>query len=163
MHPTYRYTVTCCLALLLLACSSPQKNKATDAPEKTATPTPLTDADVVGVWRNLSMSITWPNDSVLDVPEGQWEEKLGIKPIVSTFKVDGTLVSEYSFLDNSEARRASGTWKLKGDSLYLTMEDNMTTAYYMTIEGNIGQFTGYLDWDQDGQPRELYHGKQVKE
>ncbi len=118
--------------------------------------------DIIGTWSNLSMKITYlDSDSIFDVPEGRWEEILKIKPILTTYSKDSTFISEYFKLDGSPLFTSEGTWFLKQDSLYLESEGTLT-AYRFTMEDDIGQFVGILDWDSDGSENEHYLGRQKK-
>jgi len=125
---------------------------------------------MVGKWQNLSMSLTLlDKDSAFEVPEGKWEETLSIKPIVTTFYKDGTFKAAYFSLRGTLLFSTKGTWKVDNDSLFLTTindpkypDDKVTTAYKITINGNVGTFEGLIDWDEDGNNNELYFGKQEK-
>ncbi|AOW20421.1 hypothetical protein LPB138_06925 [Urechidicola croceus] len=108
------------------------------------------------------MKITFSNDSIYDVPEGKWEQILKIKPIKTTYNIDKTYHSEYRDLDNKVVHTSAGRWEIKGDSIFLT-SDNITTSYYFKYKNKTAEFTGMLDWNQDGKPHELYYGKQKKE
>lgn len=121
---------------------------------------------ILGQWYNESLKVELGAldgraDSVFNVPKGEWEAILGIKPILTTYKDDGTYSSEYIGLDDVPLQTSEGQWEVKGDSLYLT-EQGQTTAYFFDwLEGK-ASFSGYLDWDNDGLEDDLYFGVQVK-
>ncbi len=122
----------------------------------------VASGDVIGTWRNLSMNITYrEKDSVFAVPEGQWEEILRIKPIVTTYSSDYKYLSQYYSLEDSLLFSTQGTWELLADTLFLTT-NGATTGYHFSLDGNVGEFNGILDWDEDGQANEQYTGRQVK-
>ena len=86
---------------------------------------------------------------------------LGIQPILTTYTPDGKYTSVYTDLEDVVAFETLGTWKIKDDSLYLT-ENNVTTTYKFEWMDGKAAFTGFLDWDEDGLPDDLYSGIQVK-
>lgn len=139
--------------ILLIACSSGTEEKQA-AELKTA------NEAIIGEWRNLSMIVRMP-DSTVNVPEGKWEEVLGIKPIRTTFNENGTFVSEYRTLEDSVFMTSNGTWKIDGDTLAM-IERGSENKYYFTVDGDTVIFRGYLDWDQDGLPNDHYAGKQIR-
>ncbi len=100
-------------------------------------------------------------DSLFSVPKGQWEAILGIKPIRTTYALEGKYTSEYISLAGELLQSKEGQWELKGDSLFLT-EDNQTTAYFFDWREGKAAFIGYLDWDNDGHADDLYEGVQLK-
>lgn len=100
-------------------------------------------------------------DSVFNIPKGQWEAVLKIKPILTTYLEDGNYNSEYINLDGSPLQTSTGQWRVEGDSLYLT-EQGQTTAYFFEWQEGRATFKGYLDWDNDGASDDLYVGVQVK-
>lgn len=120
---------------------------------------------IIGEWYNQSMIVAInhgsPEETEFKVPIGNWEEILGIQPILTTYTADGNYTSVYTDLEDVVAFETQGTWDMKGDSLFLT-ESGSTTAYrFMWMDGK-GEFTGFLDWDEDGLPDDLYSGIQIK-
>lgn len=120
---------------------------------------------IIGEWYNESMIVAIDHgksgETEFKVPIGSWEEILGIKPILTTFTIEGSYTSVYTDLSGEVSMETLGTWSVKGDSLYLT-EDNITTAYKFTWMDGKAEFTGFLDWDNDGLPDDLYSGIQIK-
>ena len=120
-----------------------------------------------GEWRNLSMKVNIKSfknslkDSITEVPEGQWEAILKIMPIRTFFKEDGTFSSEYRNLSDSIVFTSSGTWTAIGDTLSMT-EAGGTSKYFTRIVNGKAEFTGYIDWDEDGKTDDLYFGIQKK-
>lgn len=100
-------------------------------------------------------------DSLFSVPKGQWEAVLGIKPIITTYTEDGKYTSDYISLEGDLLQSKEGQWQLKGDTLYLT-EDEQTTAYFFDWREGKAGFISYLDWDNNGKANDLYEGIQVK-
>ncbi len=72
------------------------------------------DKRFFGEWRNESMRVECAtyrgSDStfVIDVPAGQWEAKMKMQPIRTTYKADGSYVSEYRTLSDSISLRRIG-------------------------------------------------------
>jgi len=120
---------------------------------------------IIGEWYNESMIVTIdhgkPEETAFKVPIGSWEEILGIKPILTTYTSDGNYTSVYTDLSGEVSMETFGTWEVKGDSIYLT-ENDITTAYKFVWMDGKAEFTGFLDWDEDGLLDDLYSGIQIK-
>ena len=121
---------------------------------------------LLGEWYNESLrvdidALDGQVDSVFAVPAGSWEDILQIKPILTTYKADGTYESVYTRLDGSLLQKSSGQWAMRGDSLFLTSQ-GLTTGYHFEWQEGKGLFEGYLDWDTDGHPDDFYSGIQIK-
>jgi len=100
----------------------------------------------------------------MEADSSNWEQKLGIKPIRTHFKGDGTYYSEYLNLKDSVVRRPTGLWTLKGDSLTMTEQtpEKATYKFKLKIDKNIGTFSGTIDFEGDGKADDEYYGKQKK-
>lgn len=121
---------------------------------------------ILGQWYNESIKVELDAlngdvDSVFNVPKGQWEAILKIKPILTTYTQNGKYSSEYVELNGEPLQTSNGEWEVKGDSLYLT-ERGQTTAYFFDWQEGKASFSGYLDWDNDGLKDDLYYGVQIK-
>lgn len=119
---------------------------------------------LIGQWHNLEIEVVIKRekgDSVAVVPYGKWEEILKIKPIVTSFNPDSTFVSEYRSLDDEIMMTSYGTWFVKGDSLIMS-QDGTDNAYFTQIKNDTVSFSGYIDWDQDGEADDFYTGTQIK-
>ena len=151
MLPEIRYLTTIILICILTACNT--NERATGA--------------LIGSWSNIDLEVLVnqrdPVDSVykFEVLEGDWEQTLNIKPIVTEFRRDGSYHSEYRSLQDSLIREVEGVWKMDGDTLIL-VEDGTATRYHMEVSGEKVIFRGWLDWDQDGMQDDLYSGRQRK-
>ena len=148
-----KYLFSIFLFLMIGCTSSGEGEKSTEKLEDTS-------SKILGEWRNLSMIVRMP-DSTVNVPEGQWESVLGIKPIRTTFNENGSFISEYRTLEDSVFMTSNGTWQIEGDTLAMIERDN-ENKYYLSIDGDTAIFRGYLDWDQDGLPDDHYAGKQIR-
>jgi hypothetical protein len=120
---------------------------------------------LVGTWQNTSLDVTMAmpdgQDSLMHIEEGQWEEVLRIKPIVTRYTVDGKFVSDYYTPEGKSLGSELGDWEIRNDSLILK-STNYKWAYKVTFDGNKARFTSLLDWDQDGLADDLYDGWQEK-
>lgn len=154
------------ITAFIFSCDSNRKEAGEQAVEQgPETETATLKEGMLGEWRNVAMKVTIKgeqSDSVVDVPAGKWEEVLKIQPIRTVFNEDGSFTSEYRGLDNTIIMTSTGTWDVKGDTLEMTQEGS-TTYYVTSIEGDMAEFEGTLDWDEDGQADDLYWGRQQKQ
>ncbi len=125
---------------------------------------------LVGEWRNVSIKVeintvnSSDSSTVFKVNEENWVAKLGIKPIQTYFKEDGSYYSEYRTPSDSLVRRPSGTWTVDEDSLIVnqTRPEMVTYKCHTVVRKNLAEFTCLLDWDGDGKEDDLYFGVQRK-
>lgn len=127
------------------------------------------EKQIIGEWRNIALRIKRNiNDNVrpaiVEADSTNWETKLGIKPIRTHFKTDGSYYSEYFNRKDSLIRRASGTWSIKKDSLTMIqlLPDKGTEKVHLTIRNNVATFTGIIDFDGNGKLDDDYFGMQKK-
>ena len=156
---------------LLFSCSTGSPDAKLSSNESAGAASVTKDENLkqalIGEWLNVSMTINMKSvnssgqDSISEVPEGQWEAILGIKPIRTVFAEDGTFRSEYRNLSDSVVFISDGKWELHGDSLSMT-EAGSTNHYLTKVANGKAEFTGYIDWDQDGASDDLYFGVQKK-
>ncbi|MCG8385118.1 MAG: hypothetical protein MJA30_06225 [Cytophagales bacterium] len=154
-------TMTCCIVLVgfTTACNPQKAGESAINSQEEEVKTP----SLHGGWTNISMTVeikTEP-DTVIEVPVGKWEEILGIKPILTTFKTDSSFISEYRNLGDSLFMTSTGVWWVANDTVYME-EQGVLNAYHFKIHHDTVTFTGYIDWDQDGEPDDLYYGSQVR-
>jgi hypothetical protein len=124
---------------------------------------------LIGEWRNIALRIKrnikdQVKPAMVEADSTNWEAKLGIKPIRTHFKTDGSYYSEYFNLKDSLIRRTSGTWIVKNDSLTMTqlVPDKSTTKLHVSIRNNVATFTGIIDFDGNGKLDDDYFGMQRK-
>lgn len=145
---------TCIFLLLLMYSCSP-------APDKYEV--------LEGEWTNVSLVLEQKSvnnsdyDSVLRVEEGQWDSVLQMKPIRTTYLKNGTYTSRYYNLSDSLLFESEGKWHFRGDSLYLSTDEGTTAYLFKMLPGNRAGFVATLDWDDDGQPDDIYDSVQQKE
>ncbi len=121
--------------------------------------------DITGTWTNVSLLVTMKRfeqqDSILKAEEGEWEEVLKIKPIITTFNADSTYSSQYFTLEGQNFYTDLGNWWIRNDSLVMLNEQGEST-YHFEIKNNRVRFKAYLDWDQDGERDDHYDAVQIK-
>ncbi|MBS1977911.1 MAG: hypothetical protein JST46_11110 [Bacteroidetes bacterium] len=108
-----------------------------------------------GEWSNTYLHISLnKGDSVVnrDADSTNWEQVLGIKPIYTLFREDGTYRSEYRNLKDSVIRVAEGTWNVTGDTLAMSQSKPEASSYrmHMTLKEGKVIFEGNVDFDGDG-------------
>lgn len=158
------WAALCSGILLWVGCS---KNFITPA---TGTSRPV-DTRLFGEWRNESLHVEHQTyrgkdlNYVLDVPAGQWEEKMKIQPIRTNFRPDGNYTSEYRTLSDSLFLRREGTWTATGKRLTMRerFPDKKEYVNEYTIDGNRATFKSTLDFDGDGKSDDQYSGVQRKQ
>jgi hypothetical protein len=160
------------VALLLFACGTGQlKESAQNAKETTAENN--TVDGLVGKWVNSEIKVvanrTDPDEKkwevVVECHEGNWEEVTNMKPIITEFRADSSWESVYRNLNDSIFRIVSGNWYTVNDSLFMEQtapDSSVNSTYHYEFEENTALFKGFLDWDQDGKPDDLYEGMQKR-
>lgn len=137
------------ILLFLFSCSNSMSDK-------------ISENKLIGTWKNLSLEVKVADpDTIMSVPEGEWERILRIKPIRTVFSPDYTYVSTYRHLNDSIFMESRGAWILKGDSLMMVYHGD-STWYKVQFDGEVAEFTGYVDWDEDQLKDDLYFGRQQK-
>jgi len=124
---------------------------------------------LVGEWRNVYVKIIIKNTktgsvATMEADSTNWETRLGIKPIRTHFKGDGSYYSEYRNLKDSIIKRNDGTWFIKGDSLTMaqTLPTKSRLTLHISITGNKASFHGFIDFDGSGKLDDEYFGMQRK-
>ena len=124
----------------------------------------VTKEQFIGTWENLNISTTLrigDKDSLFVVNNGEWESKLGIKPIIAEFKEDGSFTSKYYSPEGNLVNEAGGRWGIRNDSLVLDY-DGFNFVYKVTFAADSARFQSLLDFDQDGEQDDLYDSWQRK-
>lgn len=126
---------------------------------------------VVGEWHNLSLKIRMntlnntDSTRVFEVDERNWEQKMGIRPIRTIYRPDGSYNSEHRNLKDSIIYNPAGRWIILGDTIIMTdtfPERGPAYKYHVRIKGDIAEFTGIEDCDRDGKNDDHYFGVQRK-
>lgn len=101
---------------------------------------------------------------VMMADTSNWESVLGIKPIRTFFLEDGTYHSDHYSLEDSLLFSAGGSWRMESDTLVMDEVTPAAASYRMkvVIENNLAEFSGLLDFDEDGHADDFYLGRQKK-
>ncbi|MDN5200065.1 hypothetical protein QQ008_01800 [Fulvivirgaceae bacterium BMA10] len=171
INPTIKIigSIIFCSTIIFLGCDTKKKDQQTQNMESASEASPSIDLKnrMIGKWVNVSLHVhmnSYNNsetDSTMLAEEGQWENILKIKPIETTYLENGTFRSVYIGLNDSIVGETSGQWEINEDSLILTI-DGIRIAYKTELNNNRTTFTGFLDFDSDGQSDDLYSGIQEK-
>lgn len=150
--------------IIISACDNKSSNEqpAVQEEEQSEEVVQNLEQELIGEWYNLTLDlvIKADPDSTLHVPDGKWEEIMGMKPIRTTYKGDGTFESVYTSLEGEPLGVSSGTWSLDGAILTM-IEHNSENKYDLSIQDGVATFTSELDWDMDGV-LDQYSGTQQK-
>ncbi|MEM9886551.1 MAG: hypothetical protein AAF849_11720 [Bacteroidota bacterium] len=148
--------------LLLLACQT----ETTVESEAESEPLSLQRSDLIGVWEQTSLKVTFNQalgipDSlrVFEVKEENWEEVLFVKPVRSYFMSDSTYRQDFLDVNNNVYDTQRGLWNIIGDTLML-ISPNASYTYEIRIENGTSQYVGLLDWDGDGMEDDEYQATQ---
>jgi hypothetical protein len=126
---------------------------------------------LTGQWRNVYIRIdissyrNTDSSKVFEVNEQNWEQVMGIRPVRTYYWSDGTYNSEHLNLKDSVFYNPAGRWKLDGDSLFMndTFPDRRNKySYRVAVNGNMAEFWGLEDSDNDGKKDDRYYGTQRK-
>lgn len=103
-------------------------------------------------------------DSVFEANASNWADVIGIKPIITHFRPDGTYNSEHYSKKDSLFYNPYGKWQIVGDSLIMndTNGGNTRYAYRAEVKNDTAYFWGMEDFDQDGKVDDKYYGTQIR-
>lgn len=161
----------------MLACSN-STEKVSDEKESEVIESPEDNSEnleeqLVGTWSNLELRVVANKTSedskdwevIAECHQGNWEEQMQIKPIITDFTKQGRWSSEHRDLENHVFYVPKGDWWVEGDSLYMKETEPDTVNFYtylLEFEDGNAKFTSLLDWDQDGESDDLYVGVQKR-
>lgn len=126
--------------------------------------------NIVGTWEIDRMKITMntfqnsDKDQVMEVTAKNWEQKMRTRNIQTTYNEDGTYHSVHRNLQDSIVYDPAGTWEIIGDTLVIqdTFPTRAEYKYRVKIDGDIAEFWGKEDFDQDGNIDDEYYSKQKR-
>jgi hypothetical protein len=126
--------------------------------------------DLTGDWISNSLKVEMSSagnsgrDSVFEANSSNWADVIGIKPIITHFRPDGTYNSEHYSKKDSLFYNPYGKWQIAGDSLIMndTTGGNIRYAYRTEVKNDTAYFWGLEDFDQDGKVDDKYYGTQVR-
>lgn len=145
--------IGCAFLLLFFACDTDNRTE--------------TEKKLIGTWESLSIKVEINKESgsrTLEVPRSEWEEKLKIQPIETTYNADSTYTSVYKSLEGKVITTNKGSWYIKkGDLVMREVEPRKETFNYsVKFDGDSVFFKGAIDWDLDGKKDDMYEGWQIK-
>ena len=154
------FTLLLFLCSLFVACN----NEPAQSAESVAQPD-LKKA-LPGIWESVSIRVkvntaeNLDTSYIFEVPEQNWEQMLGIKPIRTYYELDNKYRTEYISRNDSITNVKRGIWNTFGDTLML-IEPDVSYQYSVRILSNgLAEFNSLLDWDGDGQEDDEYTGIQ---
>ncbi|HNR15271.1 MAG TPA: hypothetical protein PKG90_01265 [Chitinophagaceae bacterium] len=126
--------------------------------------------NLTGDWISHSLKVEMSSagnsdrDSVFEANASNWADVIGIKPIITHFRPDGTYNSEHYSKKDSLFYNPYGKWQIAGDSLIMndTTGGNIRYAYRTEVKNDTAYFWGLEDFDQDGKVDDKYYGTQVR-
>jgi hypothetical protein len=126
--------------------------------------------DMVGTWH--SQEVTFVVHGVqgsdrldtLTAMHDEFPERLGILEAIGTYFPDGSYIDNYMLPDSSIVGETTGTWERKGDSIIITQTEPapMTYRYAVDRDGDQASFTGWVDFDMDGEKDDLFIGTSTR-
>lgn len=127
-------------------------------------------AELTGDWISNSLRVEMSGannsnrDSVFEANASNWMDVIGIKPIITHFRLDGTYNSEHYSKKDSLFYNPYGKWQIVGDSLIMndTTGGNIRYAYRTEVKNDTAYFWGIEDFDQDGKVDDKYFGTQTR-
>lgn len=96
---------------------------------------------------------------VMEVKEGEWEQKLQMPPIQTVYDAENRFRTQYKSLSDSLLRTERGIWNVFGDTLMLVSPD-ATYQYQVILQNKKAELKALIDWDGDGQEDDEYTGIQ---
>ena len=126
---------------------------------------------MLGKWASVSLKLTMNSFSnkdtvkIFEVKEGEWEQKMRIKPIITIYFGDGTYVAEHRNLRDSAIFNPAGRWTIMGDTLIVRdtfPEPGLPYRYKVAFNNDRLEFTGIEDCDGDGSADDNYFGMQLR-
>lgn len=126
--------------------------------------------ELTGDWMSNSLKVEMAGannsnrDSVFEANASNWVNVIGIKPIVTHFRPDGTYNSEHYSKKDSLFYNPYGKWQIVGDSLIMndTTGGNTRYAYRAEVKNDTAYFWGMEDFDGDGKVDDKYYGTQLR-
>jgi valyl-tRNA synthetase len=131
-------------------------------PEEPVQLIPDYSQQLTGTWEMIELSVKVNQDSVLNfaVRENDWKNLLQVKPAQTTFLRDNTFRREFKSLGDDLIDQEEGSYSLEKDTLYMYSFD--TTIYKIHLSKGQMLWSGFVDWDDDGEKDDFYVGRQRK-
>lgn len=131
---------------------------------------PKASRAIVGTWEIAHLKITMPSyknsDSTqnIEVLGKDWEAKMKVKNILTTYAADGTYHSLHRNLQGKTTYNPAGRWQIIQDTLIIqdTIPKRITYKFRFKIKKNQIEYWGVEDFDLDGKVDDQYYSRQVK-
>ncbi|MHA8104246.1 hypothetical protein [Aquirufa nivalisilvae] len=131
---------------------------------------PKASRAIVGTWEIAHLRITMPSyknsDSTqnIEVLGKDWEAKMKVKNIQTTYAADGTYHSLHRNLQGKTTYNPAGRWQIIQDTLIIqdTIPKRITYKFRFKIKKNQIEYWGVEDFDLDGKVDDQYYSRQVK-
>jgi len=129
------------------------------------------NGSLIGTWVNESLEVDITSfkgevgkDSILSIKVNEWESKLKIQPIHTTYSEDGSWESNYFNINGEQVFKTQGKWWSRSDTLFMHQQSpkDELNYYFFTVNGNRANFTTTIDWDSDGEADDEYNGWQKR-
>ena len=101
-----------------------------------------------------------PNFDMLIIDSSNYEKKRRLKPVRITYRPDGTFEGEHRNLKDSIFVRSTGTWEVRGDSLYFRQltPDVWSANYEFYVRQDTLHLRGIIDWSRNGKYDDKFEG-----
>jgi hypothetical protein len=158
-----RLFIGLCTLSLFFSCNTSASSSAELPPSNEIT----LDSFLLGSWENERILIVvntangTDSSYTISIEQGEWEQKLKQRPILTEYKADRTYRSEYRDLNDSLFRVTRGIWNTFGDTLLLITPE-ATYEYQVGREKDAAIFSSLLDWDGDQIEDDEYESLQRK-
>jgi hypothetical protein len=151
-----RNTIICILmSIVVVGCQEPVR----EAPE------------LHGSWEETWMMVMDNSPDMTDemfdmliVDSTNWEKKMRMKPVRTTYYADGTFRGEFRNLKDSIYVYSGGKWEVRGDSLYFMQfePDTFLATYWYEVRDDTLHTKGVIDWSRNGEANDKFAATQKK-
>ena len=118
---------------------------------------------LAGTWQTVHFTVSLSGgESEIEIAKDEFQEKLGFAANVGEYHGDSTYEDGYYQQENELLGKTSGTWYVSGDSFTVVQDGGATYSYHLEVKNDTGRFTGFIDYDQDGEVDDLMTSTAVK-
>ena len=123
--------------------------------------------NITGKWDLNSFEVTVKvseNEMKLEGNKTNMRDIGGYNANTTIFLPTGQYEETYWLDNDSIMFQPSGNWKDNGDSVLILQNDpsEAVQAFLVKFKGDTMTFSGMVDWDQDGESDDEYHGTYIK-
>lgn len=165
---------TLCIALIVVLCIT-ACNQDTQTDDQTIEDTSAInegslveensdpDPTLVGSWKASTLKVEMVTfggngpDQVFEVADGEWEEKMALKPYTLNILADGSYDYTISSAEDVEITSQNGTWVFADDTLSLTKDDGSVIKEHVTVSNDERcVLRSIRDFDSDGEVDDMF-------